>query len=118
MESQRVKALTKGYLHGWLKFEYPYSTSRRREELILNHIQDEDYAQLLEQKLFVDTVVRSTSNNRTTETMAPIYDLTKKLIALKLPSLAPKATIKENKEAGTQADIAEWKDFLKKVNNK
>jgi hypothetical protein len=121
LESQRVKCLIEGYLRGWLTFNYPASTSRLREELILNHIEEERLFTLLEHKLFIDTVLRGTMSGRSKATLEPIFETSNSLIELKLPSVLPKATIKEEKKKSTALtadDLKEWKTFLDSVNNK
>jgi len=121
LESQRVKCLTEGYLRGWLTFDYPLQSSTLREELVLNYIEEERLASLLEHKLFIDTVLRSTLNSRNSSTLAPIFETSNSLIGLKLPSALPKDTIKEEKKKSTTLsadDLKEWKVFLDSVNKK
>ena len=117
MESQRVKCLTEGYLRGWLTFEYPQPTSIIREELILNYIQDERLYSLLEHKLLMETVLRATLDSRNKDTLAPIFETSRSLIGLKLPSALPKDTIKKKEEL-SKNELDEWKTFLQRVNKK
>jgi hypothetical protein len=56
LESQRVKCLTEGYLRGWLSFQYPLSTSWLKEEIVLNYIQEQNLYDLLQNKLFIETI--------------------------------------------------------------
>jgi len=116
LESQRVKCLTEGYLRGWLTFEYPQPFSVVREELILNHIQDERLYSLLQHKLLIETVLRATADKRNKDMLEPIFETSRSLIGLKLPSALPKDTIK--KKELSKDDLAEWKTFLDKVNKK
>jgi hypothetical protein len=114
LESQHVKALTEGYLRGWLNFKYTLKTSRIREGLILNYIEEERLYSLLQNKLFIDAAVLSSLPHKTRETLAPIYEINKSLIELKLPLLTPKDKIKDNNndKALSKEEIAEWKAFF------
>lgn len=118
MESQRVKLLTEGYLRGWLCFKYTHSYSRLREEIILSKIEEDRTYELLHNKLFMETVLRSTLENKTKSTLDPIFDTADMLVGLKLPSLAPKDKIKKDKAQLDKDDLAEWKKFLDSVNKK
>lgn len=117
MEGQRVRCLTEGYLRGWLTFEYPQPNSRLREELILREIQEERFYKLMEHRLFMETVLRATTESRNKDILEPIFEASKTLIGLKLPSALPKDTIKK-KENLTKNDLDEWRTFLQKVNKK
>ena len=118
MESQRVKSITEGYLRGWLKFDYPLDSSHLREELILAHIYDQHVYDLLKNKLFIETVLRSTVENKNKTLLDPIFELARSLIELKLPSLLPKDTIKKDSADLSTDDLKEWKEFLERVNKK
>ena len=117
MESQRVKCLTEGYLRGWLTFEYPQPTSWVREELILNHIQEDRLYSLLQHKLLIETVLRATLDRRDKEILEPIFETSRALIGLKLPSALPKDTINKKEEL-SKNDLDEWRTFLQKANKK
>jgi hypothetical protein len=108
--------LTSGYLRGWLNFDYMLPSSRLREEIILAHLQDEYIYELLKSRLFIETVLRATLDQRTSSTLDPIFEVSRQLIGLKLPSALPKDTIKEEKLS--KNDLKEWKEFLDKVNKK
>lgn len=114
MESQRVKTLTEGYLRGWLDFKYPLKTSHLREALVCKYIEENNLYALLEHRLFVETSLRSNLSNKTKDTFNPIFDITKSIIELKLPSALPKDKIENNNNI--EDTIAEWKNFLTKVN--
>jgi hypothetical protein len=118
LESQRVRCLTEGYLRGWLPFKYNTQTSRLREEIILDYIQDERLYSLLQNKLLIETSLRSSMENRTKDTIKPIFDVSKHMIGLKLPSALPKDKIEENKTAIglSKAEIDEWKNIFASVN--
>lgn len=118
MESQRVKCLTEGYLRGWLSFQYPLSTSWLKEEIILNYIQEQHLYDLLQNKLFIETVLRSSFERKTKESLDPIFEVSRSLIELKLPSAVPKDTIKKDTAELKREDLVKWKDFLEKVNKK
>jgi hypothetical protein len=120
LESQRVKCLTEGYLRGWLTFEYPQQTSRLREDIILEYIEDERLFQLLQHKLFMETVIRS-SPGPGAKTLDPIFEVSRSLIGLKLPSALPKDRIKKEGAGGsnkplTPQEIEEYKALLKELN--
>jgi hypothetical protein len=116
LESQHVKLLTSGYLRGWLDFDYKLPSSRTREEIILSHLEDEYIYELLKNRLLMETVLRATLDQRTASTLDPIFEVSKQMIGLKLPSALPKDTIKEEKLS--KNDLKEWKEFLDKVNKK
>jgi len=118
LESQRVKALTEGYLRGWLKFDYPLDSSHFREELILEHIHDQHVYDLLKNRLFLETVLRSSIQNKSKALLDPIFELSRSLIELKLPSILSKDTIKKDTAELSTDDLKEWKEFLERVNKK
>jgi hypothetical protein len=122
LESQRVKCLTEGYLRGWLKFEYTTKTSIFREELILDYIIDERVYALLQNKLSIETILRSSAARRDNSTLAPIFDVADDMIRLKLPKVLPPKDKKDKAKAKskelTQEELAEWKNFLAQVNKK
>ncbi len=116
MESQRVKCIIEGYLRGWLNFNYDLKTSQLREELVIDHIENERLYSLLQNKLFIETILRSSSGSL--KNIEPIFEVSRSLIGLKLPSALPKDTIKKdakNKELSKE-DIKEWKKFLADIN--
>lgn len=130
MESQRVKLLTEGYLRGWLTFEYFNYTSNLREEIILSHIFDERYYELLKNKLFVEATLRaSLAPTGKKDLFDPVYESNKQLIGLKLPLALPADTI-ENKPKGNlkndkylkkqlnEEDIAEYKKLIEGIDKK
>lgn len=118
MESQRVKCLTEGYLRGWLSFQYPLESSKFKEELVLGYIQEQRLYGLLQHKLFIETVLRSSFERKTKDTLDPIFDVSRALIELKLPSAVPTDTIKKDAAELKREDLVKWKDFLEKVNKK
>lgn len=120
MEGQRVKCLTEGYLRGWLKFEYPTKTSQFREELILDYIIDERVYGLLQNKLLIETTLRSSAERRDKNTLAPIFDVADDMIRLKLPTVVPAETKdkKDKPKEISKEELLEWKEFLTKVNKK
>ena len=118
MESQHVKCLTEGYLRGWLTFEYPVSTSRLREEIIIRAIQDERLYSLLHNKLFIETTLRAQLIGQSKDPLEPVFDTARSLIGLKLPSALPKDKISKDHKEISKNDLAEWKEFLEKVNKK
>lgn len=128
MESQRVSLLTEGYLRGWLTFEYQQHASLLREEVILSHIIDERYYELLKNKLFVEATLRaSLAPTGKKDLFDPVYEANKQLIGLKLPLALPTDTI-ENKPKGNpknnkflkknlnEEELADYKKLLDSVN--
>ena len=117
MESQRVKSLKEGYLRGWLSFDYPCSGSRLREELIIEYIEEQHITELLHNKLWIETILRSTLKSKSKDVLQPIFDTAQAIIGLKLPSAAPKDTIKENKQdpEALKKEMAEWKELFRKA---
>ncbi len=128
MESQRVRLLTEGYLRGWLTFDYQQAASIVREEVILSHLMDERYYELLKNKLFVEATLRSSlSPTGNKNLFDPVYEANRQLIGLKLPLALPADTI-ENKSKGnpandkflkknlTEEDLAEYKKILDNIN--
>jgi hypothetical protein len=116
LESQRVKCLTEGYLRGWLSFEYPLSSSRTREALIIDYIEDERYYNLLKNRLMVETVLRSASGSDRKDIYDPIFEVQRLMIGLQLPSAAPVDKIKSDNGPLTKDEIAKWKAFFASVN--
>lgn len=127
MESQRVKLLIECYLRGWLTFDYPQRVSALREEIILSHLIDERYYELLKNKLFVETTLRaSLSQTGKKDLFDPVYDTNKQLIGLKLPLAAPVDTIENNTKFNSEnnkylkkeldkKDIAEYKKLIQEL---
>lgn len=118
MESQRVRCLTEGYLRGWLKFEYSLPFSQLREDIILLSIQDNRLYELLHNKLIVETTLRAAVPNQSKNHLDPVFNTLRGLIGLKLPSALPPDKINKDKKEFSESDLAEWKDFLDKVNKK
>jgi hypothetical protein len=116
LESQRVKFLIEGYLRGWLDFDYRLSTSKLREDIVLDYIENERLYSLLQNRLLIETVLRGAAGG--SSKLDPIFEVSRSLIGLKLPSALPKDTI--NKDAKNKSlskeDIQEWKQFLTEVN--
>lgn len=115
MESQRVKCLTEGYLRGWLNFEYTQPSSQFRERLVIDYIQEQWLYRLLEHKLMVETVLRSTLSNKSKDALNPIFDTKDKLIGLKLPLALPKAKISKSPEVDTTDALAQMKAIIDKI---
>ena len=115
MESQRVKCLIEGHLRGWLNFNYELNTSRLREELILNYIEDERLYALLQNRLLIETTLRAGVESRDKKFLEPIYDVSRSMIGLKLPLALPKDTIKKDSAGISKEELQEWKEFLEKA---
>jgi hypothetical protein len=112
LDSQRVKSLTDGYLRGWLTFTYPNRSSTLREELILNHLEQEYLFTLLSQKLVVDTILIGGLPHRSKEAIALIADTQRSLAGLKLPAAIPKDTIKDEAASLSPENLEEWRSWL------
>ena len=65
----------------------------------------------------METVLRATMDSRGRDALAPIFETSRSLIGLKLPSALPKDTIKKKEEL-SKNDLEEWRTFLQKVNKK
>lgn len=117
MESQRVRSLKEGYLRGWLRFDYANLGSRLREELIIDYIEEQHIVDLLHNKLLIETTLRSNLSSKAKDVLQPIFDVARTIIQLKLPSAAPKDTIKENKQdpEALKKEMAEWKELFSKA---
>jgi hypothetical protein len=115
LESQRVKCLIEGHLRGWLNFNYELNTSRLREELILNYIEDERLYALLQNRLLIETTLRAGVESRDKKFLEPIYDVSRSMIGLKLPLALPKDTIKKDSAGISKEELQEWKEFLEKA---
>jgi hypothetical protein len=117
LESQRIRSLKEGYLRGWLKFDYPNRYSRIREEIILEYIEEQHVVDLLQNRLLVETILRSSLSSKAKEILQPIFDTSRAITELKLPSAVPKDTIKENKQdpEALKKEMAEWKELFKKA---
>lgn len=113
MESQRVKFLAKGYLRGWLNFDYTYKTSKLRENLIIHFLEEESYADLLEAKTYMDSALIGGYQNKTKGMLDSVDKTYQLLLALKLPELAVKSKINTTGGKMTQEQIDEWKALLK-----
>jgi hypothetical protein len=115
LESQRVRLLTKGYLRGWLDFEYTQKCSGLRESIILYSLQQEEYEDLLREKLHKDAVLVSGIPNKT-EKLFNIVDKSYELyIQLKLPELAKELKIGDKKAIPNQS-FSEMKALLAAAN--
>jgi hypothetical protein len=117
LESQRVRSLKEGYLRGWLRFDYTNLGSRLREELIIDYIEEQHIVDLLHNKLLIETTLRSSLSSKAKDVLQPIFDVAQAIIQLKLPSAAPKDTIKENKQdpEALKKEMAEWKELFSKA---
>ena len=122
MESQRVKILIEGYLRGWLDFKYPQKFSSLREELILTHIAEERFHDLLNTRVLIESVLRASLLDKSRNTIAPIFDLFNEQIRLKLPSMASEVKIENSDDKKkplpkelSKDEIAAWKDLLQKA---
>jgi hypothetical protein len=126
LESQHVGLLTEGYLRGWLNFEYTHPYSILRERVVLDYIQQERVYGLLQNKLFIETVLRSTLPDKSAKGIFdPIYDTSNNMIGLKLPSLKPTDTIENNNKKSAKGnhglskqEIEEYKAILIEANRK
>ena len=72
----------------------------------------------MQNKLFIETVLRSTSQSTAKDLYSPIYDIYRKLIELKLPSAAPKDTIKDSKKEVSREELLKWKKILDQAKKK
>jgi len=89
-----------------------------REEIIIHHLENELMYSLLSNRLFMETTIRSSVENKKKGLFDPVFDIAKTMIELKLPSLAPKDKIEKNSLGMTAEELQEWKDLLKEMNKK
>lgn len=54
----------------------------------------------------------------TKDATAPVFDILRTIIGLKLPSALPADKINKDNSEITKSELAEWKEFLDKVNKK
>lgn len=100
-------------MRGWLTFDYKLTSSKFREDIIIDYIQNERLYGLLQNKLLVETVLRSTLAKKTAKDLEPIFAASRSLIGLKLPSAASKDTIKvDNNQKISAEQLAEWRASL------
>jgi hypothetical protein len=65
----------------------------------------------------METILRATMDSRSKDVLAPIFETSRSLIGLKLPSALPKDTINKKEEL-SKNDLEEWRTFLQQVNKK
>ena len=111
MESQHVRLLTKGYLRGWLDFDYTQKTSGLRESIILYSIQQEEYEDLLREKLHKDAVLVAGIPNKTDKLFNIVEKSYGLYLQLKLPELAKELKIGDQKEVSNKS-MADLKALL------
>lgn len=65
----------------------------------------------------IETALRSNLSSKAKDVLQPIFDVAQAIIQLKLPSAAPKDTIKENKQdpEALKKEMAEWKELFSKA---
>lgn len=124
MESQHVRLLTEGYLRGWLDFKYPHASSHFRERLVLDYIEEQRLCSLLEHKLLIETVLRSTLPSKAKNVLEPIFSTKDSLVGLKLPLYLAKdkiSKVSDNKlpELKNAEDaLQQMKAILDQINGK
>jgi hypothetical protein len=111
LESQRVKLLLEGYLHGWLDFKYPQQTSKLRESLVVRHLETKGFEDALSHKLMLDSALIGGHQSKTKEMLNSLNKTYNLYIGLKLPDLAVKDTIEENAKLSKQT-LADYKKLL------
>jgi hypothetical protein len=111
LDGQRVRLLTKGYLRGWLTFEYPQKGSKLRENIIVYRLEGEEYEDLLKERLRKDTTIISGLQNKTGRLLKIIDDAYELYIGLKLPELAKKLKIGNEKQLANQS-LADMRKLL------
>jgi len=111
LESQRVKLLLKGYLRGWLNFDYTQKTSRLRENLVIYHLEGEAYEDSLSHKLMLDSALIGGHQSKTKEMLNSLNKTYNLYVGLKLPELATKDTI-EDKATLSKKNLEDYKNLL------
>lgn len=114
MESQRVKLLLKGYLHGWLDFKYRNKTSQIRESLVIRHLESEAYEDALSHKLMLDSALIGGHQSKTKEMLNSLNKTYNLYIGLKLPDLAVKDTIEDNSKI-SKKNLEDYKKLLEEM---
>lgn len=111
MDGQRVRSLTKGYLRGWLDFNYTLKTSKLREEVILYNIEQEEYEQVLQTRLLRDAVLVAGAYEKTEKMFKDINRTFELYLGLKLPDLAKELKI-GNKALPSSQSLTEMRKIL------
>jgi hypothetical protein len=115
LESQRVKFLTKGYLRGWLNFNYKLKTSKLREELILRAVEEQEYEELLHVKTSMDAALIAGAANKTSNMLKSLDKTYNLLLGLKLPDLSTHSKMDPEVDPDapmTKESIAKLKEIL------
>ena len=73
---------------------------------------------LLQNELFIETVLRSTAESTSKGFLDPVFAVSRSLIGLKLPSALHKDKIEKNDTEKSKDNLSEWKAFLETVNKK
>lgn len=111
MDGQRVRSLTKGYLRGWLDFNYTLKTSKLREEVILYNIEQEEYEQVLQTRLLRDSVLVAGAYEKTEKMFKDINRTFELYLGLKLPDLAKELKIGDKAPPSSQS-LTEMRKIL------
>jgi hypothetical protein len=111
LDGQRVRSLTKGYLRGWLDFNYTLKTSKLREEVILYNIEQEEYEQVLQTRLLRDAVLVAGAYEKTEKMFKDINRTFELYLGLKLPDLAKELKI-GNKALPSSQSLTEMRKIL------
>lgn len=111
MESRRVIFLTKGYLRGWLDFDYKTPNSRVREEFIINTLEREEMARLLALRAQMDASVAGGLGN------VDLFKSAKSSYMSHFELTLPYLDKQSKMESGviSKENIAEWKAMLKEL---
>lgn len=111
MASRQVTLLVKGYLSGRLNFQYPNPFSLARENFILEQIETEEMAKIIEQKLAVESQLISLSPATAKEIYTQInQNIINTYVRLRLPYIAKKDNI------NTTGKLSEEeKDYFRKI---
>jgi hypothetical protein len=118
LESQRVKFLIKGYLRGWLPFDYSQKTSRLRENVILHFLEESDYEEMLRDKLLMDASLIGGSQNKTSGMLQALDKTYRLILGLKLPDVAAQSKINSTDRSMSKEQIDQWKQLLKQGQEK
>lgn len=97
MESRRIILLIRGYLLGWLDFEYPHPYSKLREDLILAELERQTIIEFKKIQLLRDSSLMSTIAPGNREIMNIASEQYKDLTELALPYLHKEDIITEEK---------------------
>lgn len=95
MESRQVTLLTRGYLLGWLTFDYHHPLSKLREKFILREVEKDLYKEIVALRGQVDASLLGTIAARNKQAFDVPYAAIQSYSELALPYIYKKDKIEE-----------------------